>query len=100
MCVSQQTLPGEWGDEPLRAAGVPTPHAREMPGIAEPHKPRGFSALEREVVRATLAAELEAHAAGQLPWDELYRLMRGSLCVLTSAELVRFGKGLVKLLEG
>jgi hypothetical protein len=85
--------------KPKRAKSAPAPiTCADMPGIAEPVAP-GASALERWMVRDTLTKEVAAYQAGELPADELFRLLRGSLYVLTNAELVRVAKGLLLLLE-
>lgn len=59
----------------------------------------GASPAERAQIRVELAADLEAYAAGTINAWELYRVIRGSSYVLTTAELVELGRALVAILE-
>lgn len=74
---------------------------RPLPeAYSECHTLPGHSKLERDIVRDTLADDLAALEAKRLSADEFFRAVRGSLYVLSSAELVRVAKGLLNLLGG
>src|SRR5262245_59988301 len=60
--------------------------------------PGGFPWAERQETMRTLAADLAAFEAGELDESTLLRIVRGSLYVLSGAELVRVAKGLVNLM--
>ncbi len=79
---------------PARAGAV-------QAAFAEPHTlPRGFAGYP---VRHSIAAGLEEVAADlaakRATDDEMLRFLRGSLYVLTNAEMLRVAAGLVLLLR-
>ena len=61
--------------------------------------PHEVSALERTVAAEVLAEVVADREAGSASADEVYRVIRGSLYVLTDGELVRVAKGLILVLR-
>lgn len=81
------------GGKPSKAPELPAP-------AAEPHAlPPRPGRLVREIGAVELAATLADFEAGAATEDELYRFIRGTLYLLSAAELVRVGKGLIALLR-
>lgn len=92
--------PGAEDAPPARAvkANKPPP-SPPRPGMAEPHV-NGATLPERLAARATLREDLAGYADGTVNADELYRVLRGSLYVLTAGELTRVGESLLRILNG